>query len=102
MAPRTLQAKGATPPSDSPGQRSDAPRQSRGAPRDCHRFSLSFNVDLAAGAKTELTVGHDAFTGLEPAHDDGLGAQPRARLDLPALHRLVFLHHEDVGTLLPG
>src|SRR5881296_454156 len=33
MAPQPLQAKGATPPSDSPGQRSDAPRRSRGAPR---------------------------------------------------------------------
>src|SRR5947208_12959695 len=33
MAPQPLQAKGATPPSDSPGQRSDAPRHSRGAPR---------------------------------------------------------------------
>src|SRR5437899_7127636 len=33
MAPQILQAKGATPPSDSPGHRSDAPRRSRGAPR---------------------------------------------------------------------
>src|SRR5207244_3908716 len=33
MAPQPLQAKGATPPSDSPGHRSDAPRRSRGAPR---------------------------------------------------------------------
>src|SRR5437667_9824 len=33
MAPQPLQAKGATPPSDSPGQRSAAPRRSRGAPR---------------------------------------------------------------------
>jgi len=35
MAPQPLQAKGATPPSDSHGQRSDAPRRSRGAPRGC-------------------------------------------------------------------
>src|SRR5437667_5705977 len=35
MAPQPLQAKGATAPSDSPGQRSDAPRRSRGAPRGC-------------------------------------------------------------------
>jgi multidrug efflux pump len=34
MAHQPLQAKGATPPSDSPGQRSDAPRRSRDAPRD--------------------------------------------------------------------
>src|SRR3989454_9334441 len=33
MAPQPLQAKGATPPSDSPGHRADAPRRSRGAPR---------------------------------------------------------------------
>src|SRR2546426_10004899 len=33
MAPQPLQAKGAMPPSDSPGHRSDAPRHSRGAPR---------------------------------------------------------------------
>src|SRR5881296_3851513 len=33
MAPQIVQAKGATPPSDSPGHRSDAPRRSRGAPR---------------------------------------------------------------------
>src|SRR2546427_584295 len=33
MAPLIVQAKGATPPSDSPGQRSAAPRRSRGAPR---------------------------------------------------------------------
>src|SRR5436190_13527980 len=39
MAPQPLQAKGATPPSDSPGQRSDAPRRSRGAPRARHRMS---------------------------------------------------------------
>src|SRR5207249_6825619 len=37
MAPQILQAKGATPPSDSPGHRSDAPRRSRGAPRTRHR-----------------------------------------------------------------
>src|SRR5439155_16188187 len=33
MAPQILQAKGATPPSDSPGHRSDAPRLTRGALR---------------------------------------------------------------------
>jgi MFS family permease len=33
MAPHTVQARGATPPSDSPGRRSAAPRHSRGAPR---------------------------------------------------------------------
>ena len=33
MAPQVAQAKGATPPSDSPGQRSAAPRGTRGAPR---------------------------------------------------------------------
>src|SRR2546428_2830784 len=32
MAPQIFQAKGATPPSDSPGHRSRAPRRSRGAP----------------------------------------------------------------------
>src|SRR5437899_2506049 len=37
MAPQILQAKGATPPSDSPGHRSAAPRRSRGAPRTRHR-----------------------------------------------------------------
>src|SRR5436309_14968836 len=39
MAPQPLQAQGATLPSDSPGQRSDAPRRSRGAPRARHRMS---------------------------------------------------------------
>src|SRR5439155_22052824 len=39
MAPQPLQANGATPPSDSPGQRSDAHRPSRGAPPARHRMS---------------------------------------------------------------
>src|SRR5439155_13839519 len=36
--PLIVQAKGATPPSDSPGRRSDAPRRSRGAPRGWHKM----------------------------------------------------------------
>src|SRR5881628_1898791 len=64
--------------------------------------SLLLDVDLGARAKTKMTVGDHALTGLQPAHDDGLGAQAGARLHLPVLHRLILFHHEDVGPLLPG
>src|SRR5204862_1290285 len=54
MAPQIVQAKGATPPSDSPGHRSDAPRRSRGAPRAGHRMSHRCSLlpvnDAALGA----------------------------------------------------
>src|SRR5207244_10583177 len=38
MAPQVLQAKGATPPSDSPGHTLGAPRRSRGTPRYSDRL----------------------------------------------------------------
>src|SRR5437667_1598964 len=44
--------------------------------------SLLLDVDLGARAKTKMTVGDHALTGLQPAHDDGLGAQAGARLHL--------------------
>ena len=75
MAPRTFQAQGATPPSDSPGRHSDAPRETRGAPRPL-----------------DSSTGSDVVEALLFASDEPLAAERiREVLDLGDVGEVVAL-----------
>src|SRR3989442_15201585 len=97
MAPQVLQAKGATPPSDSPGHTLGAPRRSRGTPRYSDR--LRANGGPRHGPPGSSSEGGYAPLGLPRPHARGAPAKPGHP---PILRQLLAGRHRLGPPPAPG